>query len=247
MHRFFAHSKNISSDKIKIIDPFEAHHLRDVLRIKPKEKVSVFDEKGNGYSCSVESLEGEVVLAIKERLKASGGSARPKLTIACAIPKNSKMDDIVDKLTQLGVDKIVPLLSERVIIKMDKEKKASRVKRWEKIALSAAKQSQRFSIPELDDIKDVKQALLDSRGYDLKLILTLGFAQRKTLKEVFKENKSKNVYLLIGPEGDFTEREIEEARGSGFTAVTLGELVLRVETAAVAAASFIRFYIDEES
>lgn len=123
MHRFFAHSKNISGGNISISDDAQAHHLRDVLRIKLKEKVAVFDDKDNEYLCSVLSLSGAVVLNIEKRVPARALTYKSKLTIACAIPKSSKMDDIVDKLTQLGIDKIIPLLTERVIVKLNKEKR----------------------------------------------------------------------------------------------------------------------------
>ncbi|MBM3255065.1 MAG: 16S rRNA (uracil(1498)-N(3))-methyltransferase [Candidatus Omnitrophica bacterium] len=245
MHRFFAHSKNISANNISISDKAEAHHLKGVLRIKLKEKLAVFDDKGNEYLCSVLSLSGAVVLGIEKRVPAGALAYKSKLTIACAIPKNSKMDDIVDKLTQLGVDTIIPLLTERVIVKLNKEKKGQRRKRWERIAFSAAKQSQRFNLPVIAPIEEMRGALSRSKGHDLKIILTLAESQRKTLREAFEGNKPTKIYVLIGPEGDFTDQEIALAKKEGFAPLTLGDLVLRVETAAVAAASFIRLYLYE--
>ncbi|MEI6631520.1 MAG: RsmE family RNA methyltransferase [bacterium] len=247
MHRFFAHSKNISRDNISISDSSEAHHLRDVLRIKLKEKVAVFDDKGNEYLCSVLSLTGTVALSIEKMIPRRALAYKSKLTIACAIPKSSKMDDIVDKLTQLGVDNIVPLLTERVIIKLGREKKDARLRRWEKIALSAAKQSQRFNLPVVAPIEGMKEALSSSEGYDLKIILTLAESQRRTLKGLLKDSRPKDIFVFIGPEGDFTDQEVSLAKKKGFIPATLGDLVLRVETAAVAVASFIRFYLDEDS
>ena len=245
MHRFFVLSKDISSDTIIISDPDQAHHLRDVLRIKLKERVVAVDQASNEYLCSVSSLSREVVLNIEKKLSAGRLAGNPRLAVACAIPKNSKMDDIVDKLTQLGVDEIIPLVTERVIVKLDKAKKEERRRRWDKIALSAARQSQRFDLPVIAQVTPIQEALSRSDNYGLKIILTLADSGRKRLNEIFQKDKPAGIYVLIGPEGDFTDQEIASAKKKGFIPATLGELVLRVETAAVAVAGFIRFYNDE--
>jgi 16S rRNA (uracil1498-N3)-methyltransferase len=241
MHRFYLPDINIAQNKIIINDKDAAHHIKNVLRLKEKDKICIFDGKGNEYDCAIDKIAGKIVLEIKQRRWFSPKNEQSKIAIACAIPKHSKMDDIVDKLTQLGVDRIIPLETERVVVRLDKQKKVLRQKRWEKIVLNASQQSQRKSMPIIDAIKDIKEVLLHSGGYDLKIMPTL-IGERQSLKEVLSGAKPKNILALIGPEGDFTEEEVEMAKKVGFIPVTLGNLVLRVETAAIAVASFIRFY-----
>lgn len=217
----------------------------------------IFDGLGRQYLCLIKELSDKVTLEIQKKDRASsiGHRASSKLTIACAIPKKSKIDDIIDKLTQLGVDKIIPLKTERVVVKLDKNKIISRLKRWEKIALSAAEQSKRNNIPIISPIKELKEVLAEAGEYDLKLIPTLS-GDRKTLKEVLNRVLNRDsdhfsrsrkmvavpILVLIGPEGDFSPGEVELARKAGCIPVTLGDLVFRVETAAVAVASFIKLY-----
>jgi 16S rRNA (uracil1498-N3)-methyltransferase len=240
MHRFYCPQKNIFKDKIIIDDLKELHHLKDVLRLKIGDKVTLFDEKGNEYICLIKEFkENLVILQILDKRSAKTGKI--KINVATAIPKKSKMDDIIDKLTQLGVDRIIPLETQRVIVKLDQNKKISRHLRWEKIAQSAAQQSHRCTLPVIEPIRDIAEFLSDSAVYDLKLIPTLT-GKRKNLKDIFAKTKAKNILVLIGPEGDFTPEEVTLAKKSACIPVSLGDSVLRVETAAIAAVSFIKLY-----
>lgn len=244
MRRIFSPSQNISADKIIISDKSQLHHLRDVLRLKRGDNLIIFDEEGNEYNSAIEEISSATLtLRIKSRNKITSGKIR--LTVACAIPKKSKFDDIIDKLTQLGADRIIPMLTERVIIKLDKNKMMSRLERWEKIALSASQQSQRNNLPVIGPVKRIKEVLAESGDFDLKLIPALA-GERKSLKEVLVNSKPKNILVLIGPEGDFTNKEIDLAKEAGCIPISLGCLVLRVETAAIAAASFIRLLFNNK-
>lgn len=243
MHRLFCLSQNILAGKIIINDKEQAHHIRDVLRLRVNEKVSVFDEARNEYACTIEKIKNTILLNIKERREPGMKDEKVQITVACAIPKKAKFDDIVDKLTQLGVEKIIPLQTERVIIKLDKVKERSRQERWRNIALSAACQSQRNSLPVIEDVTKIKEALKNLDGYDLKLIPTLS-GKRKLLKEAVAESNPKNIIIFIGPEGDFSDKELDLARKAGCIPISLGDLVLRVDTACITAVSFIRFYED---
>jgi 16S rRNA (uracil1498-N3)-methyltransferase len=211
-----------------------------VLRIKPREKAAVFDSLGNEYIVLVSEVGVKAVKFELKEKKLSEDSG-VKITVACAIPKNVKMDDIVDKLTQLGVECIIPLETERVIVRLDKQKKLERLRRWEKISLSAVKQSQRSKFVAIKPVSELSDAVLAARSFDLKLIPTLE-GQRKTLKGIFDglAKKIKTVMILIGPEGDFTPAEVALAKAAGFLPVDLGRGVLRVDTAAIAVVSFIK-------
>lgn len=242
MHRFYCSARNISKNKIIINDLKEIHHIRDVLRLKINDEVRVFDDKGNEYNCSIkELLKNQVIFNIQD--KQLSKMHKVKIAVACAMPKKSKMDDIIDKLTQLGVDRIIPMQTQRVIVKLDKNKIILRHLHWNKIAQAASQQSQRNTLPVVKSIKSIKEILTESDSYDLKLIPTLT-GKRKAIKEIFTKTKAKNILVLIGPEGDFTPEELALAKQLGCIPVSLGDLVLRVETAAIAIVSFIRLYED---
>ncbi|MFH1640507.1 MAG: RsmE family RNA methyltransferase [Candidatus Omnitrophota bacterium] len=245
MYRFHSSPRNINSCEISIEDKNQLHHLRDVLRLKTNDKVVVFDDKGNEYNCLVKNLfNSKAVLEIKSR-KTPSEEVKVALTVACAIPKKSKMDDIIDKLTQLGVTRIIPLSTQRVVVKLDKAKEHLKLSRWQKIAMASAKQSQRAKLPIIEPIKDIKEVLRRNKEiFDLKLIPTLVDSGRKSLKEVLGRTNPRSILVFIGPEGDFTPEEIDLAISSGCIPVSLGESVLRVETAAVAVASYIKLYED---
>ncbi len=240
MNRFFIEQINATDKFIILNDAAQLHHLRDVLRIKLKEKIAVFDYLGNEYvTAVVEINSNNAKLEIRE--KRPFNDLDIQITVACAIPKKVKMDDIIDKLTQLGVACIIPLQTERVIVKLDKQKKLQRFQRWEKIAISAVKQSQRSKFVVIKPITDFKELITNVQDFDLKLIPTLE-TERETLKNIFNQaaRQFKKIILLIGPEGDFTPQEIIQARQAGFLPVSLGAQVLRVDTAAIAAVSFIK-------
>ncbi|MDD2752025.1 MAG: RsmE family RNA methyltransferase, partial [Candidatus Omnitrophica bacterium] len=136
MQRFFVPSPDKKEGKIFVTQQEILHHAKNVLRLKEGEEVVVFDGQGNEYFCLAEAISEKLILKIKKTsfLKKEVNQ-RMKITIACAIPKKAKMDEIIDKLTQLGVDQIIPLETERVIVKLELGKKALRKARWEKIAL----------------------------------------------------------------------------------------------------------------
>ena len=243
MHRFHVSSKDISSEQIVISDKELIHHIKDVLRLKEKDSVVIFDDMGDEYSAAIKRLLPQEIILKVIRKQEERALSKFSIAIACAIPKKCKMDDIIDKLTQLGVDKIIPMETERVIVKLDKRKKAARLLRWRKIALSAAEQSQRRVVPTVEPIKDIKNVLSEAGSYDLKIIPAL-IGERRALKDILAPSQAKNILVLIGPEGDFTPQEVELAKGADCIPVTLGELVFRVDTAAIAVASFIKLYAD---
>jgi len=244
MHRLYCPSQNIFRHKIVIDNKDQVHHAKNVLRLQVNEEVVIFDDKGNEYRSVLDKLSPKsMIFKVKDKKNFILNPSKIKITVACAIPKDSRMDEIIDKLTQLGADRIIPLETERVIVKLDKHKKILRQERWKKIALNASLQSQRNTLPILEPIKKIGQLLSDLGSFDLKLIPTL-IEERKPLKEILEKSKPRNILVIIGPEGDFTYEEINLAKKAGFIPVSLGDLVLRVETAATAITSFIRLYYE---
>jgi 16S rRNA (uracil1498-N3)-methyltransferase len=237
MHRFYI--EQISGDKVVLNDPDQVHHIRDVLRLKAGDAVIVFDRPGNEYRATIASVGRKQVKLNLTPLKPRPDSSL-KLTVACAIPKAGRMDDIIDHLTQLGVEYIIPMLTDRVVVKPNDAAMQKRLLRWQKIAQSAAQQCQRSNVPVISPVTDVKELIGSARDFDLKLIPHLT-GERTSIKDILAKSHPKNILVLIGPEGDFTPEEVELALHNSFTPVSLGETVLRVATAAVAVASYIRF------
>lgn len=223
----------------------QVHHIQDVLRLKISDNVDIFDELQNLYRCVVVKSGKEVHLRVKDKTTSSGQKAKIKITVACALPKKSRIDDIIDKLTQLGVDKIIPLETERVVVRIENERAHARLARWQKIIQNAAQQSQRSTIPVVTAVKKMKEVLSAAREYGLKLIPTL-VVPGIPLKEALRHLTPDNIIVLIGPEGDFTPEEVSQAKDAGFIPVSLGDLVLRVETAALATVSFLLLNQDRD-
>ena len=238
MHRIYCPKEYILADNIIISAPEQAHYLCGVLRVRADEALTVFDGEGKEYFCQVEKISpGRADLKISQRTFVE--KAVVELTIACAIPKKSKMDDIIDKLTQLGVQRIIPMFTERVNVAWGQQQRQKHLCRWRKIGISASEQSGRAYLPDISQIQDVGEVLAQSEKYDLKLIPTL-LDRKISLKEILSNKEFRRILVLIGPEGDFTPEEVNLALQGGCVAVSLGDLVLRVETAAVAVASYIR-------
>ena len=240
MARFFVSKKNLQEKKAGISGD-ELEHMRKVLRLRPGDRVTLFDDEGWEHEGVIRSYTEK--FAEVEILQ----SARPKrespvnITLAQALGKGEKMDLIVEKATELGVRSIVPFLSSRTVPKLGGEKMERRKARWKKIALSATKQSGRTQIPEILDVSDF--AALVSRPWpcELKLLFWEGESQQ-SLTQIREEKASlSSLLLVIGPEGGFSSQEAFEAIRHGFKAVRLGERILRTETAALAAVSIVQF------
>ncbi len=242
MYRLFCVLKAPPKGLIFISERDQIHHISNVLHLKASEEIIVFDEKGNEYDTVIDKITARNIILKVRDMKKNICDNKIRVTVACAIPKKSKFDDIIDKLTQLGADRIIPMETERVVIKLDRHKKDLRLSRWNKIAVSASEQSQRNSLPVIDPVRNIKQVLMESGDYDLKLIPSL-IDERKSLNRIFQDISPKNILVLIGPEGDFSPSEVVLAKKAGFIPVTLGANVLRVETAAVAVVSFIKLVL----
>jgi len=244
MNRFFVEKRNIGKEVIKITDSDDVHHLARVLRLCPGEDVFVSDGEGGGYITEIEKIDkNSVILNIKNAQKRMQKSDRNIIvTLACAIPKNARFarfEDIVDKATQLGVSEIVPLLTERTLIEKGAfDKKRERLRR---IIIAAAKQSGVLFLPELRETASFETLIGRLGQYELCLLPNLSHRSHN-LKKVVSGFKGKRILVLIGPEGDFTRHEIRVALSSGCVGVSLGDSVLRVDTAAISVMSFLRLY-----
>lgn len=236
MRRFFIDNRAIKGNRV-IIGGEEAHHIRDVIRLKPGDKFLGFDGSGQTYTLRIKKLTDTIEAEIEK--VATENLSIPKVLLACALPKKSKMDYIIEKAAELGVSEIIPIVTERTVVKIEDKDKAARQRRWKKIALEASKQCGRDILPKIYGLMKFKEAikLAEDLGYKKKLLPCLGQG-RRGLNEVFSDN-IKEIAVFIGPEGDFTRNEISYAKDYGFELVSLGRLVLKVDTACIFTVSVI--------
>jgi len=241
MFRFFCPSENISKDRIEIKDKREIHHILNVLRLKENDEVFVFDGRNSEYRALLEEvLPARLILKIKEK-KITLPKEELEITLACAVPKKRRFDLIVEKLTELGVRRIIPLKTARTEVLLDRVRGKNCLSRWQRIAINSAKQSKRIDTPTIESQVEFGDILNRKRKYDLAVICAL-HPKAKRIGEILEKIKPKKILILVGPEGDFAPQEIDLAIKEGFVPISLGNLTLRVETAAITICSFLRIY-----
>ncbi|OIO39367.1 MAG: hypothetical protein AUJ75_01320 [Candidatus Omnitrophica bacterium CG1_02_49_10] len=239
MSRFYVDPDGIKGDKI-YIEGAEAHHIADVMRLKAGERICAFDGMGNEFSGVITHIGSKrAVVDITEKRSIGPNKAR-RVTLVQAVPKKSIMDYIVEKSTELGVDVIVPLWTDRTIVKPDEKGMAGKLSRWRRISIEASKQCGRSIIPQITAPKTFAAAVAALDKHALALIPHLGGGTSK-ISDALRSAGKKDIIIFIGPEGDFTAKEVSEAVKNGAIPVTLGPNVLRCDTAAVASLSIIGY------
>jgi 16S rRNA (uracil1498-N3)-methyltransferase len=240
MARFFVPKKNLR-DHRGVVEGQELAHLRRVLRLVPGDRVTVFDDSGWEHDAVIRKLsseQGEIEIL---RSYEAGRESALEMTLAVGLTKGEKMDFVVEKATELGVQTIVPFTSAFSVPKLDAKKIAARTARWQKIALSAVKQCGRTRVPEILPLCDFEALIGAERAATLKLFFWEK-EQQQSLQHAHEKNAdTKSVLLVVGPEGGFTAEEAELARARGFEPIHLGRRILRAETAAVTALSLVQF------
>lgn len=233
MRRFFAAPENFSRNEV-VLSEEESRHLRDALRLRRGEIVSVFDGAGNEFLCRIETIERKKVsLSISEKTSPPAFESDLNLTIAQALLKGEKFDFVVQKATELGVKQIVPLETARCDVKIKDEKDViKKLERWRRIALEAAKQSGRAAVPKIEAPVSLTRFLSENDGERIFFAERGGDSFHQTFRE--KHEKIEDLIVVVGAEGGWEDAEIESARDAGFRVVTLGGRILRAETAAIA-------------
>lgn len=214
----------------------ESHHLLRVLRVRRGEKITVFDGQGRQARAQVvNTLKGRAQVRILQETCSCEERSHVSLTLIQALPKRQLMDFIVQKATELGVASIVPLLTERVVVRGTPGSARQQWSRWQKIAMAAAKQCGRNWLPEVRTLVDFPGLLPELADFDLCCVASLhpgSVPFRKALTGIERKSVRK-IALVVGPEGDFTEGETAALRSAGCILVNFGQLVLRVDTAAL--------------
>lgn len=241
MSRFYVPKENITGERI-IIEGEEAHHIIDVMRLGEGDDVVVFDGEGTEYAGKIVQVASNrkslQVLTIETRDSSSDLSV--KITIAQSIPKKEKMDYIMQKATELGVHSIIPIITDRTIVRPRDKSSSKKVSRWSKITLEAAKQCGRSDVPLIDEI--IKFSALKDifDNYELVLFACLS-DDTVSLKEAIPKSPPENILIVIGPEGGFSPKEISSARSKGVKMVSFGKRVLKSDTAGLFALSVLGY------
>ena len=243
MFRYFCADENINNNKVTI-EGGDAKHLKTILRALPGDKISVVTES-NEYIAEIESIIKEDVICTLVEETMINNETKINVTLCQGIPKQSKMETIIQQNVELGVKKFIPLITERTVVKLnEKTREQKKLDRWQKIAKESAKQSKRNIIPELTDIMTVKELIEKLKNEDAVVIVPYELEDVKLLKDVLQEHKQ-NYYIIIGPEGGFDIKEIEMFQEIGAHIVTLGKRILRTETAGVVTSSIVIYACNE--
>lgn len=226
-----------------ILQDREAHHGLHVMRLRFGERVAVLDGAGGEFLCEVTNF-GKQSIDLRVTQRNSIPPLPYKITLLQAVPKGKNMDLIVQKATELGVSRIVPLLSERVVPHLESE--SGKVDKWRQVAIEAIKQSGSAWLPAIEAPVTPKEFLARNEKFDLPLIASLqpdSRHPRELFRDYYADRKHlpQSVCVWVGPEGDFTPAEMNAARSAGALPITLGRLILRTETAAIYCLSILNY------
>ena len=240
MRRFFI-DEILGSQGSVTITGAEAKHIATVLRMGPGERIVLLDQAGGRFLAVIKELNRRRVLVDLERPLPSPGPSPVRLTLCQALIKSNPMDLLVEKTSELGVDRILPYIADRTVVKVDAEKARHKVRRWQEIAQSAAKQSDRAMPAAIGPLQSFDELLAGLQTEsDLKILLWEQ-EDTRTLKDLLSISPASGVLAMVGPEGGFTEREVTAAWRAGFVPVSLGRRILRAETAAITLVAILQY------
>jgi 16S rRNA (uracil1498-N3)-methyltransferase len=249
MHRFYLPPERCAGAALRL-DGREGHHARHVLRLQRGELVAVLDGIGNEFMCVVEDSARSVV-TLSVSLKNFVPAPPCAITLLVGLPKGKIIEGIIQKAVELGVRRVVPLLAERVVAHLDDDRAESKRDKWQQVAIEAIKQCGAAWLPAVETPVTPGQFLGRQEKFELALVGSLQ-KERRPPRMVLREFETKqgrppqNAAVWIGPEGDFSTSELAAIQNSGAQPVNLGNLVLRVETAAVYCLAFLNYELQRD-
>lgn len=245
MYHFFAMHENIHDSYIEIVGS-DVNHIKNVLRLKQGAEILVSSGDNVDYVCHIAAIEETCVIAQIDRQEERGRELSAEVVLFQGLPKGDKMEWIIQKMTELGVHKIYPVAMKRSVVKLDSKKAESKVKRWNAVAESAAKQSKRSIIPEISPVLTFQEALRADSGIEVKLLpYECAEGMERTKKKIQELSAGTRVAIFIGPEGGFDREELEQAEAAGWEVITLGRRILRTETAGMMLMSVLMYHFEE--
>ena len=245
MPRFFTDPSNIDGSEIKITGS-DVNHIKNILRMRAGEEISVSDGAGKDYFGKIRSIDRDCVLIDIENSWDSYVELPAEITLFQGLPKADKMELIIQKAVELGACAIVPVITKRTIVRWDEKKQDKKLARWQGIAESAAKQSGRGIIPKVTAPVSFSAALAQAGFMEAAVIPYEKAEGMEAAREKVRSMRGKkSIGVFIGPEGGFDTDEIEAAIKAGVCPITLGRRILRTETAGLTALSILMFELDE--
>ena len=240
MRRFFFDPSTRSGDRV-LLSEEESHHIAKVLRLKVGDSIELLDGLGGMYHAVIAGVGRHVEVHLEGLVAREAGVGKP-LWVWQAILKGEKMDTVVQKCTELGVTGLIPFQSSRCQGKLDASRVRKKHERWQRIALAACKQCLRLQTMDIDMAATYAEAL-GKRSDDDTVLRLLFWEEEKTthLRDIGDINRADSIALMLGPEGGFSTEEVEQARLRGWRTVSLGERILRAETATISAVSIVQF------
>ncbi|MFH1201958.1 MAG: RsmE family RNA methyltransferase [Candidatus Omnitrophota bacterium] len=239
MVRLFLPCLDSKKKSVSVNDKENLHYLLNVLRVKCGQGINIFNGHGAEFIGSIKEInQREIFIKITRKIITLVNDF--KITLACAIPKKAKFDFIVEKATELGVETIIPLKTDHGIVNLDNERFSLKLVRWRKIAQEASRQSHRVVLPRIEGLLTFDEVITRVKSFELAMLACLS-EKRIILQEALKNSKAKNVLVFIGPEGDFSQKEILKAKQAGCIPVSFGKEVLKVDTAALYVISILKF------
>ena len=246
MSKFFVKSNRIYDDRI-IIDTDDVNHIKNVLRKKVGDSILVCDnERKINYDCRIEEISKREIVCYILSQKESQSESNIQIDVFQGLPKADKMELIIQKGTELGVDSFIPVMFKRSVIKIEEKDQTKKIERWQKIAEVAAKQSGRDYIPVIKKIENVKNICQLFENYDIVLV-AYEAENQNALKEILKpitKPKEMKIAIVIGPEGGIDREEIDLFQKAGAKIVTLGKRILRTETVCLAMVAIINYELE---
>jgi 16S rRNA (uracil1498-N3)-methyltransferase len=243
MFRYFCADDNIKDD-IVIVTEGDGKHLRTILRAKVGDEISVVTESKEYLAEIIEINKDDVVCKVLNEIQ-SNNETNINITLCQGIPKQTKMETIIQQNVEVGVKSFIPLITERTVVKLkDKDREQKKLERWRKIAKESSKQSKRNIVPNVQDIMTLKELAKFLKNADAEIIVPYELEDVKLLRNVLTTPK-KSYYIVIGPEGGFDLEEINCFIEMGAHIVTLGKRILRTETAGLVTSSVVLYACDE--
>jgi len=247
IHRFHLPPEHCGGSVLRL-DGREAHHALHVLRLKRGDRIIVLDGAGNELSCDIENT-GKDFLSLTVKEKKFVPALPCAITLLVGIPKGKIIEGIIQKAVELGAHRIVPLLTERTITHLDSDDAENKREKWQHVAIEAIKQCGATWLPKIEAPTTIGQYLARKGKFDLSLVGSLQ-TERRHPRDWILEFQKRNARLpqtaavWIGPEGDFTLEELQAIESAGALPITLGNLTLRVETAAIYCLSFLNYELN---
>lgn len=239
MHRFFVDSDSIIDNHVKITGD-DAEQIRKVLRLKEGEEIVVLDGLGGEYKVKLTEVKKGYATGVIKSKDFKAEDSKIKIVLGQGIPKGEKMDFIIQKATELGVNEIVPLKMERCVVRI-KDEGTDKIKRWQRIAKESSEQSLRRFIPSINTIYDLRHFCDKYKDTDLKIVFYEEEEKKGLRKLLDEKGEVKSISVIIGPEGGLSSEEVEIANSYGFITAGLGQRILRTETVALSAISILQF------